>query len=520
MKYKKLIKNGEIMKKQIQKINLLTQNAYENLEQNNLDEVAKIINELEKFDNIYSKIRLSCLYIDYGSAIKEKSLIIKGIELIQLNQSTMINFTPQYLLLYNLANGYMNYYSLTKNKFLNGKNIIIEIKNLFKKAFKISDNADLSVQILVNLGNFYNYFGRYADALEYYEEALRINPTHGMALVNKGQSLIQYRNFMNHDSPMLLDAYNCFKDALKSNNLTYQGKMAAEMSIKIFEENNNPLSLNKKNKTKLNIKPYYSNLEELSNIFCYNNRLYLNLCNFCQKCENAIGDTIAIKRMTTPFKNEKIEDDLFLVLSSYLNQIKMDFISARLNLILYQYEELDLKFINDNVVIIDSLNYEMHNIRIQLVKDSFKSFYDILDKISFFINEYFDLGIEPWQIDFKKFWYDDFKKKILREELDLNNNGLKALFDIHGDILYGDEKKLNKIRNTLTHRVLKIKLFSVDEEKDTLTEEELFNRTVDLAKIVRNAIIYLMVMVDIEESKKDDSDSVPMFAHEVPNYLK
>ena len=59
----------------------------------------------------------------------------------------MINFTPQYLLLYKLANGYMNYYSLTKNKFLNGKNIIIEIKNLFKKAFKISDNTDLSVQI-------------------------------------------------------------------------------------------------------------------------------------------------------------------------------------------------------------------------------------------------------------------------------------------------------------------------------------------------------------------------------------
>ena len=65
------------MKKQIQKINLLTQNAYKSLEQNNLDEVDKIINELEKFDNIYSKISLSCLYIDYGSAIKEKSLIIK-----------------------------------------------------------------------------------------------------------------------------------------------------------------------------------------------------------------------------------------------------------------------------------------------------------------------------------------------------------------------------------------------------------------------------------------------------------
>ena len=508
------------MKNQIQKINLLTQIAYKNLEQNDLEEVAKNIDELEKFENIHSKISLSCLYIDYGSVKKDKSLLIKGTDLIRLNQNDMAKFVSQSSLLYNLANGYLNYYSLTKNKFLNGKNIIIEIKNLFKKSVKISNDPGLSVQILVNLGNFYNYFGRYADALEYYEEALRINPTHGMALVNKGQSLIEYRSFMDHDSPMLVDAYNCFKDALKSNDLTYQGKISAEKSIKIFEENNNQSLLNKKNKTKLNIKPYYSDLEELSNIFCYNNRLYLNLCNFCQKCENAIGDTIAIRRMTTPIKNEKIEEDLFLVLSSYLNQIKMDFISARLNLILYQYEELDLKFVNDNVVIIDSLNYEMHNIRIQLVKDSFKSFYDILDKIAFFINEYFDLGIKPWGIDFKKFWYVNFKEKVLREELDFNNNGLKALFDIHEDILYGDEKKLNKIRNTLTHRVLKIKFFSADEEKDVLTEEELFNRTIDLAKIVRNAIIYLMAMVDIEELKKEDSNSVPMFAYDVPNDLK
>ena len=44
-------------------------------------------------------------------------------------------------------------------------------------------------------------------------------------------------------------------------------------------------------------------------------------------------------------------------------------------------------------MIIDTLNNEKHNIKIQLVKDSFKSFYDIFDKIAFFINEYFTLGI-------------------------------------------------------------------------------------------------------------------------------
>ena len=113
------------MKDPIQKINLLTQNAQKNLDENNLEEVAKNIDELEKFDNIHSKIGLSCLYIDYGSVKKDKSLLIKGIDLIRQNQDDMVKFISQSSLLYNLANGYLNYYSLTKNKFLNGKNLFL-----------------------------------------------------------------------------------------------------------------------------------------------------------------------------------------------------------------------------------------------------------------------------------------------------------------------------------------------------------------------------------------------------------
>ena len=142
-----------------------------------------------------------------------------------------------------------------------------------------------------------------------------------------------------------------------------------------------------------------------------------------------------------------------------------------------------------------------------------------MDKIAFFINEYYELGIDKRQIDFKRMWYTNFKKKCLREDLDFNNAGLKALFDIHEDILYGDEKKFSNIRNALTHRILKIKLVSTDE-KEVMTEEELFNETIDLAKLVRNGIIYLMAMVDIEESKKDHVNSFPMFAKEIPNELK
>lgn len=502
---------------QNEEINKLNENAYKYLDENNLYEVSKIIQQLENYDNLTSKIHLSCLYIDFGFAKKDEKLILKGINLIEKNEKTMTLLITPSSLSYNLANGYLNYYSLTKNKVINDTNIIIKIKELYKKALKLSKDPNLKVQILVNLGNFYNYFGRYIDALEYYEEALKINPTHGMALVNKGQSLIEYRNLMNLDSPLLLDAYDCFQKALNSPKLTYEAKFVAKKSINNFEKYNKKLQFTRKNKTKINIKPNYSDLKDLSNAFCYNNKLYLNLCNFCQICESSIGDTITIRRMTTPIRNEKIQDDPFLVLSSYLNQIKMDFISARLNLILYLSKDLDLNFVNNNVVIIDTLNNEKHNIKIQLVKDSFKSFYDIFDKIAFFINEYFTLGINKKQINFKVIWYDNYNKKKLRKNLNFNNKGLKALFDIHEDIIYGEEKKFYKIRNTLTHRVLKIKSEIIGDEKDTMSEEDLFNVTIDLAKLVKNAIIYLMAMVDIEESKKDTFNSFPMFAIAVPN---
>ncbi|WP_405267796.1 hypothetical protein [Methanobrevibacter sp.] len=223
------------MKNQIEKINKLYEKAYEDLENNNLNQVSKFVQDLEKYDVINSKVCLSCLYIDLGAVKGDEKLIIKGISLIENNFDKMMKIITLSSLYFNLANGYSTYYSLTKNKLFNNENIIIKTKKLYKKAFEHCKNQDLAVEILVNFGNFYNYFGRHIEALELYEAALKLNSTHGMALLNKGQSLIEYRNLMNHDSPMLLEVYNCFKDALNDSNLTYQGKISAERSFKFLK---------------------------------------------------------------------------------------------------------------------------------------------------------------------------------------------------------------------------------------------------------------------------------------------
>ena len=81
-------------------------------------------------------------------------------------------------------------------------------------------------------------------------------------------------------------------------------------------------------------------------------------------------------------------------LSSYLNQIKMDFVSARTLLILSEYEGFDLDSITQEVLLMNTDFPEENDIRIQLLKDSFKNFFNILDKIAVFIKSKLDNSIE------------------------------------------------------------------------------------------------------------------------------
>ena len=81
--------------------------------------------------------------------------------------------------------------------------------------------------------------------------------------------------------------------------------------------------------------------------------------------------------------------------------------------------------------------------------------------------------------------------------------GLNALFDIHRDFQKGRPcEKLRNTRNALTHRFVNIKIGLKVENDENMTESTLLNRTIELAQIVRSAIIYLLCFVNIEETKK------------------
>ena len=58
---------------------------------------------------------------------------------------------------------------------------------------------------------------------------------------------------------------------------------------------------------------------------------------------------------------------------------------------------------------------------------------------------------------------------------------------------------------------------------EIMSEEDLVKRTLELARIVRSAIIYLLHFVHVEETKKKAAIGKPLpslFAQDVPNELK
>jgi len=466
----------------------------------------------------------SGLLVDVGHALKNEKIVREGIEFLLKDIEVIVRHEkyaqPAY---YNLANAYSALFDFKKMK--NScvacfrKTELEQAKIYYRTALEygVKDN-ELMARILVNLGNCFDNLGRVIDALECYDKSLELKPDHGMALGNKGQALLHYAVLCGeHQGTFVIEAYSLLSQALKSG----VPPEAASLFLQYLER----IRRTYPGEQFLENPPKYpgyrikarSRFERFLVDFCLRNKLYLNICNFCQKCDAAVGDKAVIKQMFVP-----LNKDSYFASSAYLNQIKQDYVTARFLLVLSQYEGLNLNFVDKRVRIIDTLDHSIHNIYIQLVKTSFRVLYDILDKIAFFINDYLRLDIPEKNINFRQIWYT--KNKAVRKEInDTRNLSLNALFDIYRDFENGPYEKLRNTRNALTHRFVNIRLLQELEDDENMTGNTLTERALELARIVRSSIIYLLHFVYVEETRKEARTkriALPRFAHDLPDNLK
>lgn len=472
-------------------ITKLMKNAYQHLDNGNVDCAEKILNSMKEMEMTPElKYSISSLLIEIGTASKNMDYIDEGIKNFEeLENKTKFNVD------YNLGNAYSSKYKIMGKK----PNYLTKEKHLLSKAKNyylngINNPLEQNPQLYINLGNTYNYIGRTIDALEYYEKSLN-DP---YALINKGIGLYSYSTFISNPTPVLKDAYECFEKVLNIKNIPIEFEHLCNTHMKKIEDICGKKILEEKNDKKLK-RPSNNTFEGFVTNFCLDNKLYLNLCNFCQRCNNAVGDTILIPNMLVKI-GTPLENDPYLKLSSQLNQIKLDYVISRFLLILSQSETSLLDLMSKNTVLTETFSYEENNSSVQLLKNSFTSFYNILDKISHLINIYFKLNKKSKYLNFHNVWNN--KKGNINGKLhSLNNIGLSALYDIHLELEPNHEKfYLRKMRNNLTHNFVPIKFVKLED--NDMTYEELRNNTIELAKIVKNAIIYLIRAIDINERKR------------------
>lgn len=379
-------------------------------------------------------------------------------------------------------------------------------------------------QILTNLGNALNSRGRLVEAMIEWDAALAINPSFAMAHGNRGAGLWWYARVY-HDpghQAYLVRAAHAALDAALTVEDAQLHPMArrgfAELKSKI--EQSVPASV-------LETPPPYSSRrrwadeEAAYRKWCARERLFVNDLNDLGPLEVAMADVLTLPNFVTA-------PDEGPSLLGFFNQLKQEYVAARW----LAYDGLsndDVHFADRDVTLINTLDYPTYTVRAEQVKLAFRAAYSLFDKLAFFLNDYFGLGIPEHRVFFRTLWYDrEDPKRGLRPEVNTTRNVfVQALFWLSKDFfepsapvahdVEPSARRIAAIRNELEHKYLKLHEMMVDRDEGR-TPEPAFNRdrlaysisrrefeqeALALLRRARAALLYLAFAVRFEEERRD-----------------
>ncbi len=481
--------------------------------------------------------------VDISGDIRKVQGLEHALEMASLLETTDLNDEEYTLLEYFKGNAWANKRKLLKrgtNEIWNWEQEEIDQEIIaLRKALKVGRDAQVPqkriCQILTNLGNLHDEIGRFVDAIEYWNEALKIDPGFGMALGNRGHGLFCYSLVLydgGHKAVFLRQAYKDMQGALKLP-LEYDavGTKFQELTAKIekaldkdFLDSSNDLEGFTLGESDAEVR--YRN-------WCLENVLFLNPLNDLGDYSIGARDVLSTPSITVDLYEPPSYQGFF-------NQIKQEYISAR-----YLYYEgivsTEPHFADKGVLLLNTLDYPEYSIALEKEKVSFRMAYSILDKLGYFLNDYLRLSIRQNRVSLRTLWYKkQNNRKGLRDEFVKRENWpLRGLFWLSKDlyerkssykeVLNPDAQEIALIRNHIEHKYLKIHSFFWGPNKPEGPSDKMFkmlydslaysvNRTdfeekaLRLLKIARSAIIYLSLAIHVEEKARERlrNKSVPV----------
>lgn len=398
-------------------------------------------------------------------------------------------------------------------------------------------------QVHCNLGNALSAAGRTIDAIEQWEEAMKANPLLAMAHGNLGEGLEFYaRNLYDggHQVYLLQRARLHLESALEIG-LGRDGATYPEAldHFRIYLDRVNRLLHNARAPALVDearmrsFSMGRSKREKLYRKWCLERKLFLNPMNDVFAEPIAAHDVLSLP--------DHRADGVGIKFLAFFNQMKQEYAYARWCL----FEGLsarDLHYADKEVKLVFNADHARYSIAIEQVKTSFRAAYSLLDKVAYFVHEYWRLPTEKSGVSFSSMWTVPGKKgqRVVRPELERSMNiFLQALFWIARDVFKEDFQQvaspdtqaLNDLRNHLEHKFLKV----VDVKSNDLTDlkfadtlsheitlEELTQKTERMLKKSRSALIYLcLAMHRAEQSRpRDESLVMSLPTMNLPDSLK
>ena len=430
---------------------------------------------------------------------------------------------------YDLANGYVCLYELTERRL--GTTGIPQSVNLqnaklhFRDALRLCDESGISFKkrVFVNYGNCLDILGRGVEALDAYDAAIAIDGHFSMAIGNKAKALRFFADISGkYRGAIYIEAYQAMKSIIDNQDLIAIGGLSARKSFEDEMQKIASVFTDKRDLARTLVHSKYSTtdlpaFEGYYLAFCAKEKLFLNFHLHDTQCESAISDPIFIS-LITPIE----DDDTFYRLAKSINQIKEDYAVARLLLVQSQFKREDFDSISRRTTFVNTLDYLQFNLYSGLLKSAFIETYNILDKIAVFINDYYNLGLRTDRIYFTTIWQLD--RRIRDRILESKNISLYALYDIYQDFKSGYYEPLQAIRNASTHRKLVI-YDSMPTDSDKKNDKEnigystMLGETVNLMRLAKSAVIYLIDFVSIEENRKRGSGLIPTIVMDTSQFL-
>ncbi|MCY4436750.1 MAG: LA2681 family HEPN domain-containing protein [Chloroflexi bacterium] len=465
---------------------------------------------------------LGCAYVEVGGQLKSVDLVDKGVRILsELDPKRSATIS------YNLANAKSQLWKIAVNQ--NGLSTAwLEMRCQLRDSRKLyesvanDDNADIEQRLkaFTDWGNSYDNQGRYLDALDCYDQALRLDPSYGMALGNRGMALFFAAPLMGeHQSHILLEAATNLDAAIENEKsvLNSGGRQALEVFEKCRAYISTPSG------TPLKPKNNRQTLSDSHLNWCLNNRFFLHISPDCIREDSDVLDPLSFREISFSLKEPRISPDgeplkaAKEILGAF-NAIKQDYITARY--LTWLTSEIPIPF-QDHVQSItkraffwDTLDYASWGVEPGIATIALKAAVDVLDKVAVFVHLYLRSNRNVRSVNFATLPYKNNKgtelepalANALRTPAGNWNSGLIALIDLSSELEEKSQSHLRKFlqyRHAATHRFFVIHSEGAPVSSEWSEHVSWSDATKDLLcllKVARRAVLYLTQMIHLHEA--------------------